>query len=199
MRLSLATVLLLILGFAGCKSGDNSPRPAATGAPAQATASPAAASAHVPAIDPCTLLTGDEIKAVQGEDLKSTSRSERTSANFALAQCSYQLPTASKSVVLNLTTAKDGGKESPREFWRRTFVEHKAGAEERDLGEEKGARPEKISEVGDDAYWEASGISGALYVLKKEVMFRISVGGPGDLKSKLDKSKTLARKALARI
>jgi hypothetical protein len=198
MRLSLATVLLLILGFAGCKSGDNSPRPAATGTPAPATASPAAASAHVPAIDPCTLLTSDEIKAVQGEDLKSTSRSERTSANFALAQCSYQLPTASKSVVVNLTTAKDG-KESPREFWRRTFVEHRAGVEERDLGEEKGARPEKIAGVGDDAYWEASGMSGALYVLKKDVVFRISVGGPGDVKSKLDKSKTLAQKALARI
>lgn len=198
MRLSLATVLLLILGFAGCKSGDNSPRPAANGTPAPATASPASASAHVPAIDPCTLLTGDEIKAVQGEDLKSTSRSERTSANFALAQCSYQLPTASKSVVVNLTTAKDG-KESPREFWRRTFVEHRAGVEERDLGEEKGARPEKIAGVGDDAYWEASGMSGALYVLKKDVVFRISVGGPGDVKSKLDKSKTLAQKALARI
>ncbi|HVS20694.1 MAG TPA: hypothetical protein VHD88_02535 [Pyrinomonadaceae bacterium] len=65
--------------------------------------------------------------------------------------------------------------------------------------EEESAKPEKVSGLGDDAYWLASPVGGALYVLKKNTFFRISVGGAGDAKSKLSKSKTLARKVLGRI
>jgi hypothetical protein len=52
--------------------------------------------------------------------------------------------------------------------------------------------------VCEDAYWEASDIA-AQYVLKKDVIFRISVGGASDIKTKLEKSKKLAQKALARL
>ena len=82
-----------------------------------------------------------------------------------------------------------------KEFWRSTNAEAGDGKKP----EEKESRPEKISGVGDDAYWEASGIAGALYVLKKDVILRISVGGASDIKTKLEKSKTLAQKALARL
>lgn len=43
------------------------------------------------------------------------------------------------------------------------------------------------------------GIAGALYVLKEDAILRISVGGASDIKTKLEKSKTLAQKALARF
>jgi hypothetical protein len=40
---------------------------------------------------------------------------------------------------------------------------------------------------------------GVLYLLKKDLFFRISVGSAGDEKSKLKRSKTLAQRALKRI
>jgi hypothetical protein len=192
----------MVLLPAACKSGDSPTATVVTPSPTPASSSVAMASPTLlTKIDPCGLLTSDEIKAVQGEGVNSSSRSDRTSADFVLSQCYYQLPTMSNSVVVNVTTAKAGGKESPLEFWRRTFVEPKGEREkgEGEAEEEEGAKPEKVAGVGEDAYWEASGISGALYVLKNDVIFRISVGGAGDIKSKLNKSKTLAQKALARI
>ncbi len=193
-------VFFIALLPAACKSGDSPTATMVTPSPTPASSSVAMASPTLlTKVDPCGLLSSDEIKAVQGEGVNSSSRSDRTSADFVLSQCYYQLPTLSNSVVVNVTTAKDGGKESPREFWRRTFGEHKGEREEGEPEEEEGAKPEKVAGVGEDAYWEASGISGALYVLKNDVIFRISVGGAGDIKSKLNKSKTLAQKALARI
>ena len=85
--------------------------------------------------------------------------------------------------------------KSVKEFWRSRNAEAGDGKKIAD----KESRPEKIAGVGDDAYWEASGIAGALYVLKQDVILRISVGGASDIKTKLEKSKTLAQKALARL
>ena len=72
---------------------------------------------------------------------------------------------------------------------------HRAAGEE----EEEGAAPEKVKDLGDEAFWMASRVGGALYVLKKDVFFRISVGGAGDERTKLKKSKTLAQQVLKRI
>ena len=63
----------------------------------------------------------------------------------------------------------------------------------------EGAAPEKVNGLGDEAFWIASRVGGALYVLKKDVFFRISVGGAGDEKAKLKKSKTLAQQVLKRV
>ena len=65
--------------------------------------------------------------------------------------------------------------------------------------EEEQAKPEKLSGLGQESFWLASRVGGALFVLKKNTIFRISVGGAGDVKTKLSKSRTLATKALARL
>jgi len=41
--------------------------------------------------------------------------------------------------------------------------------------------------------------AGAVYVLTKNRMVRVSVGGPDDAKTKIEKSKTLAAKVLKRL
>jgi hypothetical protein len=56
-----------------------------------------------------------------------------------------------------------------------------------------------VKDLGDEAFWVGSPIGGALYVLKSDLMFRLSVGGGGDQKAKLNKSKTLAQKILKRM
>lgn len=186
------------VALAGCQSSDPHAASSATPSPTSSTSPNANASPSPIAlksrIDPCSLLTSDELKAVQSEALQTTLPSEREYGEYFIAQCYYQLPTITNSVVLNVTTPKARGK-SVKGFWRNTHAE----AEGETKPEEKESRPEKISGVGEDAYWEASVMAGALYVLKKDVIIRISVGGASDIKTKLEKSKTLAQKALARL
>jgi hypothetical protein len=215
-------VFALFVIMTGCKSGE-SPTPSQPGAPVSATpanvanpGAPASVTPSAPAvkakIDVCQLLTADDLKAVQGEAFKEAQRSDRQEGGFIVAQCYYALPTSSNSVVLNVT--ESGGAGSPRKFWEDTFgseeregkdksarererEKQKNKAEERE--EEEGAPPEKINGLGEEAFWIASRVGGALYVLKKDIFFRISVGGAGDGKSKLKKSKTLAQQVLKRV
>ena len=43
--------------------------------------------------------------------------------------------------------------------------------------EERKVPPEKIDGVGEEAYWSGTRFGGALYVLKKNFIVRVSVGG----------------------
>jgi len=45
----------------------------------------------------------------------------------------------------------------------------------------------------------SSKVAGSLYVREGDALLRISVGGPGDVKEKIARSKQLARKALNRL
>jgi hypothetical protein len=231
MKFYTVAFLLLIFG-AACRSNE-SPPPANAGPPAASTpattASPAVSSATNSAspvkskVDVCNLLTSDELKAVQGEVLKEAQRSDRQDGDFIVAQCYYQLPTMVNSVVLNVTTAREGaGAPNPRDFWETTFREadkadregksksererekeraRKEKPKERRAGEEEeeGAPPERVRGLGDEAFWSPSRVGGALYVLKKDQYFRISVGGAGDAQTKLKKSKKLAQQVLKKL
>jgi len=64
---------------------------------------------------------------------------------------------------------------------------------------EKMAARHDIDGIGDEAYWTAGRIGGALYILKDDTFIRISVGGPDKEETKIDKSKALAEKALLRL
>jgi hypothetical protein len=68
-------------------------------------------------------------------------------------------------------------------------------------GEEKERRtpPKKIEGLGDDAYWASNRFGGILYVLKGEAFISISVGGADSEQVKIDKSKTLAKKAIEHL
>lgn len=204
-----------------CRSNDTSTPATNANAPASPVtmASPASSAPTLVApaptvktkVDVCSLLNGADLKNVQGEEPKETQRSDREDAGFIVSQCYYSLPTTTNSVVLNVTTAAEGaGARAPREFWKETFARQaektepeKKGegkAKEREGESEEGAaRPQKIAGLGEDAYWIASRVGGALYVLKKDLFFRISVGGAGDANAKLKKSKVLAQRALKRI
>ncbi len=212
-----AFIFCFIVITTGCGSNDtsttntaNTPASASPGAMANPVTSPATPNtAAVKAkIDTCSLLTSADLKEVQGEAVKEAQRSDRQDGGFIVSQCYYSLPTSSNSVVLNVTTASEGGgAANPRTFWKDTFGRKEEKGKDREAKEkekkgeenEESVPPEKIAGLGEDAYWLASRVGGALYVLKKDLFFRISVGGAGDEKSKLKKSKTLAQRALKRI
>jgi hypothetical protein len=153
------------------------------------------------------LLTSNDIQAVQGEPLKETKLSGRSDGGFSVSQCFFTLPTFSNSISLSITQRGDGvGARDPKEFWEKTFGDKKEDKEARDRDrpkgqeqEEESAPPQKVSGLGEEAFWMGSRVGGALYVLKGNSYMRISVGGAGNQASKIKKSKALAQKVLPKI
>jgi hypothetical protein len=188
------------LNLLACSKSKN-PEVAATPTPAQTITS--SSSSTSPDQFACGLLTKEETQAVQGEPFKSTKASQGPGPGLRVSQCYFELPTPVNSVVLTVTRKADGANaRDPRENWHELFYgehprERDKEREKDKEGEEKG--PHKVEGVGDEAFWSGSRVGGALYVLKGESYFRISVGGAGDQAQKLEKSKTLAAFVLKRL
>jgi len=135
--------------------------------------------------DACQLLTKRDVAAVQGQafsDTRLTSRGNRS-------QCFYQLPAFVDSISLDVI--RDGG-----ELWEKYFEEEHAEEEEEE-GEK--TRPRPVPGIGEEAYWVGAGSTGSLYVLAKDVVLRVSVGGSAPEAEKIKRSKLLAAKALRRL
>lgn len=197
MRCRLLVTIALLSAVAGC----NKPKPVVSKAKSNENKSASAVSSTVqparPLPDACTLLTSDEIKNVLGEPVQETKPSSNAAAAVATSQCYFALPTAANSAVL--TAMRQGSGNATREWWEETFHrEHDDEKGEREEGEKK-AKPEKVENLGDEAFWTPSKVGGALYVLKGDTTIRLSVGGKDDLPTKLKKSRALAELVLKRL
>ncbi|HEY0368961.1 MAG TPA: hypothetical protein VGC85_05145 [Chthoniobacterales bacterium] len=151
-------------------------------------------------IDACTLLTSEELQSAQGEALQQTVPSTPAAPAFTISQCYFNMPTNTNSVVITVAQRGSGaGAKDPREFFEETF--HQAeGRGEKEAGErgeekEKHNPPQKIDGLGDEAFWAASPVGGALYILKGNMYLRISTGGA----NQLERTKRLAEIALAKL
>lgn len=138
--------------------------------------------------DPCALLTAEEIEKVQGEKPAQAKPSLRETGDLRDEQCFYQLPTFARSISLEVMRGKGA-----RELWRKSFKERH---EEDDEEEEK---PERVRGLGEEAYWSGGLRLGGLYVLKKDAVVRLSVGGPEKKEAKLKKLRLLAKRVLSRL
>jgi hypothetical protein len=129
-----------------------------------------------------------------------------------MSQCYYSAKEPNMSVSLAVIQPSSGGRTSEaRDYWEKTMresSEQSAGEtrrEDRDQKSERGEEEEKknplkkVDSVGEKAFWSGNRFGGALYVLKGDVFIRISVGGPDNEETKIEKSKTLAQKALSRL
>lgn len=184
-----------------------------TGSPAAAQA----ATAVKPKVDACAMLDSKEIQTVQGEPVKETKLSGQAGGGLLISQCFFTLPTFSNSISLLVAQKGDGpDAKDPSEFWRETFQkgsvdekEREREKKDRDKDKKAGGRreeeeeemtpPQKVTGVGDDAFWIGSRVGGALYVLKANAYLRISIGGSGDQTNRIAKSKTLAQKVISRL
>jgi hypothetical protein len=182
----------------------------ASASPVASSPAPAQAIGQKPKVDACALLTSKDIEAVQGEALKETKLSGQSTGGFSMSQCFFTLPTFTNSVSLLVAQKGEGSAaKDPREFFRERFHEKRAGEKERERErdrekageeeEEEGAPPQKVSGIGDEAFWTGSRVGGAMYVLKGNSYVRISIGGPADQATKIKKTKALAAKAIARL
>ena len=147
--------------------------------------------------DACTLLTKEEIQAVQGEPFIDSRGSGKTGGGLSVSQCYFQLPQAVNSIVVTVTQKAEGpGARDPAKHWEEIFHRDERAEKKEEEGEKE---PEKVEGIGDEAFWTGNRVGGALYVLKGNSYIRISVGGAGDQADKIKKSKILAQSILGRL
>ena len=200
LSLAVAFLILTLVSLTSCRK----------------SATSASATSHRAKIDACSLITKEEIQAIQGSPVKDEKGSEQADGHFRIAQCFYSAETFNKSVSLAVTQtdAASPGARNPKDYWKETFgryegnVKEEEGDEEkkRSLGErereeegEKARPPKKLDGIGDAAYWTANRMGGAVYILKDDVYIRISVGGPESEEAMINRCKALAEKALSRL
>ena len=153
-----------------------------------------AAAEPMPPIDPCALLTSEEIAAVQGEAVVGTKPAQNAAQGLAMYDCFFTLATFTNSVSLSVTQSSPRAPaRDARQSWRETMAAADAKASEK-VGPSR-----KIEGIGESAFWTGNERMGALYVLKGNRYLRISVGGPGEQDVKIEKSRTLAEAALKRL
>jgi hypothetical protein len=158
--------------------------------------------------DPCALLTSADVQAVQGDAVQETKPSTQPAGGLVMSQCLFRTASPSKSVSLAIASP---GTVSPRTFWQKQFHSGNPESEEKDKDkaasgrknakqeEDESTRPRAIKGVGEQAYWVGSPMVGALYVLKRDIFLRISVGGIREESARIEKSIALARLALKRL
>jgi hypothetical protein len=208
VRVVFACVFLLVL-LTSCKPSALAP----LSNPSQPSPRPAHATEEIEA---CALITKEEVGAVQGNTIGDITSSKSASGDYLMTQCYYAStgPNLSVSLAVTQLDPKNPMARSPREQWEQTFgrfdeekeadtkkaEERKEGPREAVPEEAEKARPaKKIEGVGEVAYWSGNRFGGALYVLKGDVFIRVSVGGPDNEETKIEKSKRLAEKALGRL
>jgi hypothetical protein len=163
-------------------------------------------------VDACLLLTSAEIEAVQGEPVKEARPSVQPNGGIRMSQCVFRTDTFAKSVTVALVARHPGDPSAltPRKLWRTQFhsPEPKEGEERPAPGKgpdkvgpegEEERKPRRIDGLGEEAYWVGNGITGALYVLQRDVFLRISIGGVHEESARIEKAKALARDVMKRL
>lgn len=181
------------------------------------------------AIDACSLIENKEVTKIQGSPIKDTKNNKRGEGDFVMSQCFYTAEDFVRSVSLTVIQPNPSNPEKqPRQYFIEKFrgVEERSGSgrekerererererekEKRETGEvrergreeeeeEEGANIERIKGIGEAAYWVKTGPSAALYVLKKNQFIILSIGGGDPEPVKLQKTKSLAQRALKRL
>ena len=206
--------LLVVLVCAGC----NKPQRSTSVSPTPAQSSPTNQIVPLPPeprIAPCSLITNEEVGAIQHATITDAKSSAGVSGGMLMSQCYYNArePNMSVSLAVIENNPQDASAPDAKSYWTESFRgltgdeshEEKPGEkkEKRDgvEGEEKEKRvpPKRLDGIGKEAYWSGNRFGGALYVLAKDAIVRISFGGPGSADDKLAKSKALAQKALSRL
>lgn len=228
MRLKTQALLLCLLSFVpacGPHAGRTPTSPTPTPQASQPTA---ATTMPVPKSATCALLSGADIREVQGEEPTDAQGSEHLAGGLVMSQCFYRLPTFSQSVSIEVVRASADAQAqgAVKDYWRQKFHgdagesrEKEREQRERDREEElkrenangqvregghterereggEETRARRVAGIGDEAYWSGGEQGGALYVLKKDSVISVSVGGPEDEAGKIRKAKALAEKVL---
>src|SRR5438477_2997869 len=204
--------LLIVLVWAGCNKSHRA-----------ASVSPTPAQQHraeqtqlaEPRIAVCSLITNEEVGAIQHATITDAKSSAGVSGGMLMSQCYYDArePNMSVSLAVIENNPQDASAPDAKSYWTESFSgltgdeshEEKPGEKKEKRGgvereeKEKTLPPKRLDGIGEEAYWSGNRFGGALYVLAKDAIVRISVGGPDNEQIKIDKSKALALEALERL
>jgi hypothetical protein len=168
-------------------------------------------------VDVCSLISKEEVQAVQGSPIKEVKSSVDTNGGFRTEHCLYSGQTSEQSIDLSLIqkNADSPNARDPKEYWRISFSRYadqtsKHSAETERERSENRQEPEEAHEtlmrppiridgLGEAAFWSPDFTGGSLYVLKGNVFLRIRVNGPESEEIRIYKSKSLAGTALSRL
>lgn len=189
--ISYVTLLSCTMAIGACRKEQPAGPPSAQATP---VATPASSSKKLEA---CSLLKREEIEAVQGSRITDEKSSEQSSSELRSSQCYYKAEQANLSVSLGVTESLSdvSGPQRLAEYWNRMFGREQEAEEEG----EKRVPPQKIEGLGKDAYWIGSRVGGTLYALKNGRFIQLSLGGPDNPETKIEKTKKLAAQALDRL
>ena len=206
--------MLVVLVCAGC----NKPQRSTSVSPTPAQSSPTNQIVPLPPeprIAPCSLITNEEVGAIQHATITDAKSSAGVSAGMLMSQCYYNArePNMSVSLAVIEHNPQDVSAPDAKSYWTESFRrragdesdEEKPGERKEKRGgvereeKEKRVPPKRLDGIGEEAYWSGNRFGGALYVLAKDAIVRISVGGSDNEQTKIDKSKALALKALERL
>lgn len=189
----LSLLMCLLAALSGCSKSEAP----STNARADAS-SPSPARSLPRPVDTCSLLTSDEIKAIQGEALESAKGTPSSEGEIASSQCFFALPTFINSISLQVSQkGSTPGAPDVKQAWKKMFPPEKLQERETATGQKK-MPPKKISDLGEEAFW-TGGPTGGLFVLQGDYYLRISVGGADDDATKIRKSIALAQLVLKRL
>jgi hypothetical protein len=207
--------LLLLVGGCASKTADSqqpsqvsSPQTVSTSSPNVPKANGAASEQPVAGLgatpeqlDACALIEKSEIASVLGAPVQSTKPSSHLNGALAISQCYYTVTSADSSKNLSIhleviqADPRSGRPNAANDYWETSFHGERAGDEE----EKESGKPIAISGIGEAAFWTGNSRAGAVYVLNKRKVVRISLGGSDDPKTKIKKSKTLVANVLKRL
>ena len=133
----------------------------------------------------CVLLTAADVASVQGE---KPVRARESAPSRDSSRCIMTLPSAAKSVSLEVI-------RGPRAAQLADRLRVAAEVEGDEAGEDEQPAVERVSGVGDEAFW--AGPQAGLYVRRGEVLLRIAIAGQEGKEAALAKLRLLADKAIS--
>ena len=144
-------------------------------------------------VDPCALVTPDEVQSIEGETTRETTRSRAEAGALTGEQCFYALPTFAKSFTV---TVMSGG--NIEQEWEKLFEEREEREKEGEE-EEESAAVEHIGGLGQDARWSVGRYGGVLHVRTRGAIVRVTTGSTGDEADRLRRARAVAKIVLAKL
>ena len=220
---------ILLVACLACGAGQTPARPPIP-VDANQNPNPVVNPADIPKSPTCSLLSDEDIAAVQGEAPADAQGTEHHAGALVTSQCFYRLKTFEKSISLEVVSPAPGGdsKGAAKEYFQQKFrkaeedaaraaeIERKRQEElERDRAagsvreggrpkkhkawKEEVAPPQRVRGLGDEAFWARNQEAGALFVLRKDRVFSVTLSGLEEREVKIRKATELARRVLKRL
>lgn len=136
----------------------------------------------------CALISGNEVAAARDDRITRQQQTSTTRGPFVVSRCFYQAADFHNSVGLELVA---GSRETTRALWTQRFLEFEADGIER-------TAPQRVTGLGDDAWWTDNGRFASLYVLLGDRYLAVDLGG-GNQENRLEVARRLAISALRQV